>query len=273
MTPSSNMDAEPKTRSGEDYKMHFQPREFLRTYFRHPQEQPEDNYLAWALKMMQKVFCGSGLHGHRLLDVGSGPTIHQVLSACEVFDEIYLSDFTELNRNELQLWLEDSPEAYNWNRIIQYVCDLEGNVDTCESKSERLRRKVRSVLPCDVNQHPPVCGIDPPFDYILTSLCLDAACLDIEMYHQAVAHLAGLLNDGGNLGVLTSFEATFYYVGNERFKALSLSEDTVREAMTKAGLSITVYEKHLRSNADSNVCSDYKAMVFVVAQKIPEQKE
>jgi len=218
-----------------------------------------------------QVFCNSGLHGHRLLDVGSGPTIHQVLSACEVFDEIYLSDLTELNRNELRLWLDDSPEAFNWSQIIQYVCDLEGNGDTCESKSERLRRKVQSVLPCDITHDPPVCGLDSPFDCILSSLCLPGACLDVEMYYQAVAHLSGLLKPGGHLVILDALEETFYHVGRERFKTLSISEAMVREAMMKAGLSITVYEKHLRSNAESNVCADFTAMVVVVGQKIPEQ--
>uniref|UniRef100_UPI00358F69CE nicotinamide N-methyltransferase-like n=1 Tax=Myxine glutinosa TaxID=7769 RepID=UPI00358F69CE len=231
-----------------------------------------EDCLLFSFTKSYQVFSHSDLHGHRLLDVGSGPSIYQILSASEAFDDIYLSDFTEVNRNELHLWLADSPEAFNWSPIIQYVCDLEGNGDTCESKSERLRRKVKSVLSCDVNQDPPVCGIDPPFDCILTTFCLEVACLDIEMYHQAVGRLAGLLKAGGHLVMLDTLEETFYHVGNKRFCSLPLSEATVQEALIKAGLSITVYEKCCRSEF-GDAHSNFTSILLIVAQKNPLKQQ
>lgn len=39
--------------------------------------------------------------GDILIDIGSGPTIYQLLSACEVFREIIMSDYTELNLREV----------------------------------------------------------------------------------------------------------------------------------------------------------------------------
>ena len=151
------------------------------------------------------------------------------------------------------------------------MCDPEGNVDTCESKSERLRKKVRSVLPCDVNQDPPVCGIDLPFDCILTTLCLECACMNIEKYHQAVARLAGLMKAGGHLVMVVTLDETFYQIGNQHFYCLTLSEATVREALMKAGLSITVFEKCCRS-AFADAYANFTAIVFVVAQKNPEKE-
>uniref|UniRef100_UPI00358EC49C nicotinamide N-methyltransferase-like n=1 Tax=Myxine glutinosa TaxID=7769 RepID=UPI00358EC49C len=270
--PGSTMAKESGAYSGEDYKSHFQPREYFRNNLGGLQRPQEGNFLPWPLKKLHQVFSHSDLHGHRLLDVGSGPSIYQILSASEAFDDIYLSDFTEVNGNELHLWLEDSPEAFNWSPIIQYVCDLEGNGDTCESKSERLRRKVKSVLFCDVNQDPPVCGIDPPFDCILTTFCLEVACLDIEMYHQAVGRLAGLLKAGGHLVMLVALEETFYQVGNKRFWCLELSEATVQEALIKAGLSITVYEKCCRSEF-GDAPSDFTSILLIVAQKNPLKQQ
>ena len=35
--------------------------------------------------------------GDILIDVGTGPTIYQLLSACEAFREIIVSDYSELN--------------------------------------------------------------------------------------------------------------------------------------------------------------------------------
>lgn len=42
-----------------------------------------------------------GMGGDILIDIGSGPTIYQLLSACEVFREIIMSDYTELNLREV----------------------------------------------------------------------------------------------------------------------------------------------------------------------------
>jgi len=40
----------------------------------------------------------------RLLDVGTGPSIHSVFEASDHVTDIYLSDFSEMNRNVLNGW-------------------------------------------------------------------------------------------------------------------------------------------------------------------------
>ncbi len=69
--------------------------------------------------------CFKGEHkGKRLIDVGSGPTIHSVLSACEHYDEIVLSDFATNNRREI----EKSRREFGLETYVAvgYVCELEG---------------------------------------------------------------------------------------------------------------------------------------------------
>ena len=46
-----------------------------------------------------------GLEGKLLIDIGSGPTIYQFLSACESFQEIIATDYTDKNLQELEKWL------------------------------------------------------------------------------------------------------------------------------------------------------------------------
>lgn len=65
--------------------------------------------------------------GELLIDIGSGPTIYQLLSACESFTEIIVSDYTDQNLWELQKWLKKEPGAFDWSPVVTYVCDLEGN--------------------------------------------------------------------------------------------------------------------------------------------------
>lgn len=68
-----------------------------------------------------------GMGGDILIDIGSGPTIYQLLSACEVFREIIMSDYTELNLREVDKWLKKELGAYDWSPAVQYVCELEGD--------------------------------------------------------------------------------------------------------------------------------------------------
>lgn len=66
------------------------------------------------------------------MDVGSGPTLYQVLSGCEVFDKVLLTDFLEVNRQELKRWLQGGggggggSSSLDWTPYLQHVCQLEG---------------------------------------------------------------------------------------------------------------------------------------------------
>lgn len=65
--------------------------------------------------------------GKLLVDIGSGPTLYQVLSGCEVFNEVLLTDFLEVNRKELRRWLQDEGGCgLDWTPYLEYVCKLEG---------------------------------------------------------------------------------------------------------------------------------------------------
>ena len=68
-----------------------------------------------------------GLRGDTLIDVGCGPTIYQLLSACERFREIIALDYTDQNRRELEKWLKNEAGAFDWSPVVKYVCELEGD--------------------------------------------------------------------------------------------------------------------------------------------------
>ncbi|KAG7254141.1 hypothetical protein CRUP_027940 [Coryphaenoides rupestris] len=64
--------------------------------------------------------------GQRLIEVGTGPALHTVLSACAHYEEIVLSDYVEVNRRELDKWLRAEEGHFDWRAHMQFVCDLEG---------------------------------------------------------------------------------------------------------------------------------------------------
>ena len=66
---------------------------------------------------------------------------------------------------------------------------------------DHLRRLVKGVIPCDILCDPPllVPGYEGPYDIILSSLCLSAACTTHEEYSQAIGRLTKYLKPGGKL--------------------------------------------------------------------------
>lgn len=67
------------------------------------------------------------LKGGTLIDIGSGPTIYQLLPACGSYENIIATDYLEQNCQEITKWLKKEPDAFDWSSVVQYVCQLEGN--------------------------------------------------------------------------------------------------------------------------------------------------
>ncbi len=60
-----------------------------------------------------------------MLDLGSGPSIHNVISASKWYSEIYMSDYTVANRLEIQRWIDKEPDAFNWKPYFELYGQLE----------------------------------------------------------------------------------------------------------------------------------------------------
>lgn len=72
--------------------------------------------------------CLSGaVRGSTLIDIGTAPSIYQLLSACENFDDIIATWHTKRELQELQKWLNNEPGAFDWSSIVKHVCEIEGN--------------------------------------------------------------------------------------------------------------------------------------------------
>lgn len=125
------------------------------------------------------------------------------------------------------------------------------------------------VLKCDVTRSNPLDPIEvPPADCLITSLCLEAACKDLETYHCSIQNITRLLRPGGHLVLIGALGNTYYMVQQKAFSGLSLDKEVVRGAITQAGYTIQsmdifpVPERMTRLHI-----SDTLAHVFLVAKK------
>ncbi|KAK2908884.1 hypothetical protein QQF64_001120 [Cirrhinus molitorella] len=255
---------------GEFYEGHFDSRAYVKNFYSCPSGHADErNFLTFILRCLSRVFSAGEHKGKLLIDVGSGPSIHSVLSACDHYDEIVLSDFASSNCREIEKWLKNQEGSLDWKPLLQYVCELEG-----KSPSEleaTLKQRIKKVLNCDVRLENPFCPHTlEPADCVITSLCLEAACKDIQIYCRALRGLTKLLRPGGLLVMIGVLGESFYKVDNQLFSCLRLSQDNIKEALSDLGLSIHEFTILPAEDRENNSVSDFEAVFHLVAKKPSE---
>ena len=230
------------------------------------------------LKLLHNIFqsYSSTPAGLKVLDFGCGPVpIYQCSSPLHA-SEIVFAEYTEKNRNILQMWIDNDPNAPDFTALFKYVVqDLEGKgEEEVVKRQDDLRRLVKGVIPCDALHDPPllVPGYEGPYDIIFSSLCLTAACTTHEEYSQAIGRLTKYLKPGGKL-ILQGLrpkedsEYLYYYVGSEKFLGLCVTPEFRKSALIENGytdISVTVQPREGISGADTG---SVDATVFTVATK------
>ncbi|KAM8817244.1 nicotinamide N-methyltransferase [Rhynchonycteris naso] len=254
--------------SKDTYLSHFNSRDYLEKYYSFgSKSSAETQILRLLLKNLFNIFRVAGLKGDLLIDIGSGPTIYQLLSACESFKEIIATDYTDQNLQELEKWLKKEPGAFDWSPVVAYVCEVEGNRGKEQEKEEKLRRAVTQVLKCDVTQRQPLGSASlRPADCLLSTLCLHAACPDLPAYRAALRNLGSLLKPGGHLVLVDALNSSYYMIGEQRFSSLRLGREAIKAAVTEAGYTIKQFE--VVSQSYSLAMSNNEGLFFLVGQKL-----
>ncbi|XP_075694883.1 nicotinamide N-methyltransferase-like [Rhinoderma darwinii] len=246
----------------------FNPKDYLQTFYVAGEGVHTGEWTDFVSQHLHETFTKDGVRGDTLLDVGTGPSIYHLLSACEVFDKIIASDLVEQNRAEFQKWLKKDPDAFDWTHIIKFVCELEGNRESSEEKAEKLRSKVTEVLKCDVmkrNPYDPV--VLPPVDCLLCCLWLECACPDMKSYCNVLKNFKNLIKPGGHLLILSVMNGTFYHVGEKYFRPLTTRKDDVEMAFIEAGYHIERAVYMPRINKSRMDVGDYDSKYFIHARK------
>lgn len=89
--------------------------------------------------------------GGKLLDIGSGPTVHMAMYFRHTVDEVYLSDFLEQNLDAINLWLSNSDiNKFDWSNVSKYIALMEGGEGDWRSVENQGRQIIKGVLHCDV---------------------------------------------------------------------------------------------------------------------------
>ncbi|XP_069138949.1 phenylethanolamine N-methyltransferase-like [Argopecten irradians] len=216
-----------------------------------------DNYHA--------IFQSGKVKGKRLLDIGTGPCVHTIMSACRHVDDIYLSDYTAQNRKALTDWWKSDKTMLE--NITEYILRMENSGETVAERQKTMKGKVRAVLPIDVTQTKPLgTGCDvTEFDIITSSLCLEAASRTLELYRRHAGNVTPLLKKGGHFILNGTLGESWYRVGDKKFASLNLTKEDIESTYVSCGFDV-ISLKHGASSEGGNF-SDYHGYFVMHAIK------
>ncbi|KAG7315800.1 hypothetical protein KOW79_020666 [Hemibagrus wyckioides] len=251
----------------EYYQKCFDSRAYMNNFYSRPEgHSDENNYLSFVLGCLSRIFSTGEYKGRKLIEVGSGPTIHTVISACQHYHELVLSDFVDGNREEIKKWINNEEGCFDWKPIIEYVCELDGK--SSSDVEVKLRQKIKQVLKCNVLLENPFHpeSIEPA-DCVITSLCLEAACKDMQLYTDALCGVTKLLRPGGVLVMVGVLGETFYRVDEIHFSCLRLSKENIEDVVSKLGFTVQEFNIFSAQDQETNKVSDFEAFFVLVALK------
>ncbi|KAK6165386.1 hypothetical protein SNE40_022322 [Patella caerulea] len=239
----------------EDYNTHFDPDIFIKTYYTVLDDTIEGGLMPFILKGLHDVFKTGNVKGTRLLDIGTGPVPHSVIPAVPFVQDIYLTDFSTVNRKYLHDALYGSGKQ-DFCSIFEFLEKLSDKSQPWINLSDELKAKVCGIFPCDLLQEDIFGGsYFPLFDVITTSLCIDAAAPDVETYGKIAKKISKYLNIGGHLVIVNVLGGTYYFVGEHKFFSLDISENEVKSCWKVAGFSIQSW--NLMTRPDKSENSDF----------------
>ena len=191
-----------------------------------------------------------------LLELGAGPSLQLVLASTAFFSNVVVSDFEDSCVQEVNLWVNESPDAFNWKHIVKYALkhcegkeESQVNSSTVSQREEEARRKISAVVHCDVTQDK--VGLDPSvipvggFDVITASGSLTPAVKKQEDFVQALRNVRGVLKEGGYLCALIAGKCTHYNIAadsSEELPTCYVTEQDTWDAMKDAGLQLEEFK-------------------------------
>ena len=216
-----------------------------------------------------------------LLELGGGPSLQLAITAAPFVASIVHSDFADTCNREVQLWVDRSPDAFNWTPVTEYAmkhCEgaTESEVDSLavSEREEEVRRKISAVVHCDINKENvglnPAVIPDGGFDVVIACSSITPAVRTQEEFVQGLKNVRAVLKDGGLLCALIAGRLTQYAVApdcKEQYQAYYITDKEAREGIANAGLHLEEFEvkEPLRGHAVAEPSS--KDLYCCIARK------
>lgn len=211
--------------------------------------------------------------GGRMIELGCGPTIYQLLAAARVVDTVALTDPVVSNLAVIERWLRAEPEAFDWRPFIERTLAYEGGSESPEAVARRadlLRSKVGWLGPCDLLAPAVLPGSVGLFDVVGLHFVTEGITSDRATWAAALDRVLGLVAPEGWIVTAAVERATHWKVGSRAYPAVSLDVDDLVDHITASGFSARLVRRTDAEHPDpsSPQHEGYSGLMFVAAQRL-----
>jgi len=195
----------------------------------------------------------------RILEVGGGATLYQLMSAAPHAREIIFTDMLSENLSEVERWKACDKKAFSWKRYFDYVARYTGiHPTTLES---RLRVALKRITVLDVLAPGKVWRREQKkFDVVSSHFCPESITSDRKEFLRAFGNVVSFVKPRGALVMSFLKEATNYHAGTHSFPAYPIKEDDIRQILKKKGFHFIEIQ-----SIDITERKDHNALMCVLA--------
>ncbi len=227
-----------------------------------------------------------------MLDMGGGPTIYQHIPLSLVVKNIIHAELLEENRAEIQLFLEDQREAYDWRGYFRVLLkEYEDNPAFAPLKEVMMKKGVQSVADWQKTVREKMKGGLVSADVFSATLeskdstvladtlasfgvkhcevvtshfLLESATHDAAEWQRGFDHLAARVKQGGFFSMMAIRHAEWYRSGDNQIPAFPVDEMFLQEEFRKRGFSCVITKVLEGSDA---IQFGYDGMILMLARK------
>lgn len=227
------------------------------------------------LKFLHDIVISERFQGSKVLEVGSGATVHNIASFSSKFSNIVQSDYVVDNCEELKRW-HAGTSTLDWSQFLDIVLQMEGTKESLEHArkelEDRIRKNVKAVVRADLLSDQVILEdeIKPefssPFDVVISVLCLETVAPDFDGYVAILKRLNKLLRKGGGIVICGYENGSPWKVGEGVFHHVKLTLSQIKDAATKAGFGS--FEIRTLPKIESEYDYDYENLFCLAGEKL-----
>lgn len=238
----------------------FDPKLYLREYYNHIG--PENEVLlSFLVSSFKKVPIGS-----EVLDFGTGPTAYQLIAAARVAKTVDCAEFLEVNRKELEKWVNDRPGRFNWRKYTSRIMELEDGSLPSDIEVKRRERDTKSkirVMRGDATKVAPL-NSNRRYDVLSVHFVPESITDSKQKYVRYLSNIMTILKPSGYFIMSAIIGAKSYKAGKHTFPAVPVSkEDLIKEVINNGIIPDSIQTSFVPAEKSQG----YNGLLFLFGEK------
>jgi hypothetical protein len=218
--------------TADGFDRHFDPKAYLKEMFQMPDD--EDRFsLSFFARALEPLPDQMFIH-----ELGGGPTLYSVAALAPKAREIHFSDVVDASLEEVNAWLQDQPDAHNWDPYIALALEAEGLSATKAAIADRaalMRKVLTQLMHCDAQSDTPIELENIQYDLVTAHHCTDVAATNVTEWRQVLQNVTTIVRPGGWLMLSVTTGARTYEVGEVTFECVNLTKDDILSGLLATG--------------------------------------